>query len=233
MLHKSSRTFPIKQQLVSCWRKVFGGYPCHFPFVCPTPGGLEGPAHSPCSPTGPKPGCHSKQLWTVTPTVGRHSLEPHTDERAELDVHLHVCSVMGHIHRLHSLGGHSCHTGAPAASPGARPHPWPCLPDRAAPPGSELCHLHPTWGRGTQSCQMCRPGLLSPSMLLPGPLPGWGPGAQLPVCLTQHQARIHRVEVSLHLPACCLEVVGRERQAQRGRFQVKATGPKSVHITTP
>lgn len=152
------------------------GHPCHFPFVQNL--GPRRPSAQPLLParataqaaTHPTVDCHAHSRH-------RHSLEPHTDERAELDIHLRMCSVVGHIHRLHCLGGHSCHTGAPAASPGVRPHPWPCLPDRAAPPGSELCHLHPTWGRGEPKAARCAGLGCSPAMMLPGPLPTWGTGA--------------------------------------------------------
>lgn len=57
----------------------------------------------------------------------RYSLEPHADEGPELDVHLCVCSVVGHVHRLHSLGGPSCHSGGSS-----------CQPRRPAPPLTPL-----------------------------------------------------------------------------------------------
>lgn len=101
-------------------------------------------------PEGPLTGTHRATAQASTHPTGRplahsrqgYSLEPHTDEGPELDVHLCVCSVMGHVHRLHSLGGPGCQV-APAADPGGLLHPPPHLPGRAAPLGSGLCHLHP------------------------------------------------------------------------------------------
>lgn len=219
VLHKTPQVPPpaAKHRL----DEAFGSHPRCLPFVCPTPGGPS--SHAPAPPQGQlRLLLIRRDYHTHRP---RHSLEPHADEGAELDIHLRMCGVMGHVHRLHSLGGHSCHSGTPSCQPRRWPHPWPHLPGRAAPLGSELCHLHPTWGGGAKLPVL--PGVQAWAAPSPPRLPGRparaGDRAQLPVCLTQHQARIHRVEVSFHLPARCLGDRG-QCQGQRGRSKVKATG---------
>lgn len=86
------------KQLVLDWTKAFGSHPRQLPFVHLLGAQLTCP-RSPNS-TQPRlplirPDCHTHSGRT-------HSLEPHTDEGAELDVHLRMCGIMCHVHGLHS-----------------------------------------------------------------------------------------------------------------------------------
>lgn len=202
--------------------------------ICPTPGGLEGPAHSPCSPTGPQPRLPLIQLWTVTPTVGTDTHLSPTQMRERSLTSICACAASWVTFTDCTAWEDTAVTQVPQL-PAQEPDPThgPAYPIKQFLRGQNFAIFIQPGEEGNPKLPDVKLGLLSPPMMLPGPLPTWGTGAQLPVCLTQHQARIHRVEVSLHLPACCLGVLGREHQGQWGRFQVKATGSKSVHIINP
>lgn len=61
--------------------------------------------------------------YSLKASPSLYLLEPHTDKGAEFDVHLCVCRIVGHIHRLHSLRRAQCHS-VPSGRPERSQEYW-------------------------------------------------------------------------------------------------------------
>lgn len=186
-------------------------------FACPGGPGSHAPA-----PCRAQPATQLTRLWRPQRV---HSLEPHTDEGAELDIHLCVCSVVGHVHGLHSLRGHSRHSGAPQLpARKAGPTHGPAYPVEQLLWGQNFAiFIQPGEGGGPELPVL--PGVqawAAPSP--PTRLPGQGTG---PVTCTSYTAPgANTPSQSLSPPPGLLPGGWGECQGQGDRSQVKATGAK-------